>query len=166
MQCQLPISCGTSKEQRLTGNSLQLIYPVSPFVHLSVPHASDTSVYFTEKKCQVQRGAHPWAQAQDRLGAVSGTRNGELGGCRLLLHCPPYPLQAEMTLWSTGHRRWVNMRMNSNNSCLLEISFCDCCSRAEKENHIQKMPVGQWPSRGPTSNSSPHFQKHTARRDR
>lgn len=41
-------------------------------------------------QCQVDRGAQP--SAQHLLGAVTGTQNAQPGGCRLLLHCPPYPL--------------------------------------------------------------------------
>lgn len=159
MQCQLPISCRTSKEQHLAGNSLQLLHPVSPFVHFSVTHASDTNVYFTAPGGE---GSSSLSTGPGPAGAVTGIENeNSEAAVPCFTALPTHSTQAEVTIWSINYRRWVNRRMNSNHSCLLEI--CDCCFRVEQQNHIQKMPVGQWTSRVSISNTSSHFQKSIAR---
>lgn len=152
------------KEQRLVGNSPQLVHPVSPFVHLSVTRASDSSVSFTVPGGE---GSSSLSTGPGAAGGSDSNTKWRTRRLQALVSLPSVPTpHRQKWLWSTNHSRWVNRRMNSSNSCLLEISFCDSCSRAEKQNHIQKIPVGQWTSRGPTSNTSPQFQRNTARWDR
>lgn len=145
MQCQLPISCGTSKEQLLAGNSLQLITSCITICALLCNscqwhHCVRYRARWRGELIPEHRPRTWWAQIQEHK-----MDNSEATGpCFTAL--PTHSTQAGITIWSINHRRWVNRRMNSSNSCLLEI--CDCCSGVEKQKHIQKMPMGQWTSRG------------------
>jgi len=99
MQCQPPIFCGTSTEQRLAGNSPQLVQSGSPFGRfLCTVRRHQRCPFYrisAEKQCQMERGPpSPSTAPKPARRATHGNAKRRPLGLQALVLAAPLSLPA------------------------------------------------------------------------